>query len=390
MDIYAEVFAPLFIVMAVITTLVVAFRWGKPRWGAYTGLLAVCFGALSCNLWVTLLALLLLALAFCSQFSKLSAPGFAVTAAAALLTVSGLAAWTARDTIARVVAARERFPVVSVQPRLEYEQVAGEQIAAPTTIDLVPENRETLARSMREYLHPGAPNGYWVRNWSLRNLHRTSALRFVTGAGFGIQRMSGLDVTDLPLEPIEPIEPTCPLPDPSLSDARHADLPTGLDSLHWLGAGNFLSETQMGDVLGDQRVVGFEPHAFSSPAPTPASYRLQELLLVSLLKQVGPRVYESDYLPNMAELSSGTVPTRPLDDFETAALERLRGGEDIVVDESRGDEVRMLGSLRAIEQCLNCHSVPKGTLLGAFTYRLAQLPMPTSDPEATHEEGTEN
>jgi hypothetical protein len=30
----------------------------------------------------------------------------------------------------------------------------------------------------------------------------------------------------------------------------------------------------------------------------------------------------------------------------------------------------MLGSLRAAKQCLDCHNVQRGELLGAFSYRL--------------------
>ena len=78
-------------------------------------------------------------------------------------------------------------------------------------------------------------------------------------------------------------------------------------------------------------------------------------------------MYLSENLPNLKELA--TAETRPLDQFETEALEDLQAGEDLIV---RGDngQVRMLGSLRAAVQCLECHQVPRGTLLGAFTYHL--------------------
>jgi hypothetical protein len=47
----------------------------------------------------------------------------------------------------------------------------------------------------------------------------------------------------------------------------------------------------------------------------------------------------------------------------------LSHGEQLVVDEQPG-EVRMLGAVRAAKQCLDCHEVPRGELLGAFSYRL--------------------
>ena len=52
-----------------------------------------------------------------------------------------------------------------------------------------------------------------------------------------------------------------------------------------------------------------------------------------------------------------------LDDFESDALRRLRRGDELVVDE-RPDELRMLGSLRAAKQCIECHTVQRGDLLG--------------------------
>jgi hypothetical protein len=34
------------------------------------------------------------------------------------------------------------------------------------------------------------------------------------------------------------------------------------------------------------------------------------------------------------------------------------------------DRIRMVGSVRAAKDCLDCHSVDRGHLLGAFTYEL--------------------
>lgn len=88
--------------------------------------------------------------------------------------------------------------------------------------------------------------------------------------------------------------------------------------------------------------------------------------LVSLLKHDEPCVYDIDEL-SIDDLDN--VPTRSLDDFEGPALDRVRAGERIVFEEHFGN-IRMLGELRAIEQCQECHSVKKGVLLGAFSYRL--------------------
>jgi hypothetical protein len=82
-------------------------------------------------------------------------------------------------------------------------------------------------------------------------------------------------------------------------------------------------------------------------------------------------VYVSKELPAMEAL--GKVPTRQPSEFETGAIEKLRGGEDLVI-ESRADTVKMVGSIRARQQCLGCHQTERGALLGAFSYDLAREP----------------
>jgi hypothetical protein len=98
---------------------------------------------------------------------------------------------------------------------------------------------------------------------------------------------------------------------------------------------------------------------------------------VSLLKFDEPRVYVLDHLPRMDQLSAENVPTRALDEFETKALAKLWSDEDVVV-ENNGDDYRMLGSLRAAKQCLECHTAERGELLGAFSYSLRKNPDPGS------------
>jgi hypothetical protein len=89
------------------------------------------------------------------------------------------------------------------------------------------------------------------------------------------------------------------------------------------------------------------------------------------LKFEQPRVYVSDYLPQMRQPSEAT--TRPLDQFEQQGLASLQTGDDLftVVDDG---EIRMLGSLRAIKICLGCHAVQRGDVLGAFSYRISRSP----------------
>ncbi len=80
------------------------------------------------------------------------------------------------------------------------------------------------------------------------------------------------------------------------------------------------------------------------------------------------------------------MPTRSLDPFETAALEQLWTQQDVVIDD-QSERIRMLGALRASQVCLECHSVPYGYLLGAFSYELLksagdrESPLSTDSPE---------
>ncbi len=95
--------------------------------------------------------------------------------------------------------------------------------------------------------------------------------------------------------------------------------------------------------------------------------QLEKLELIGWLGRDTPQVYVLDHLPRMDEISSSDVPTRGLDDFETSALDKLNDGEMIVVEE-HGSGLRMLGAIRAIEDCKDCHDVQRGEMLGAFSY----------------------
>ena len=61
-------------------------------------------------------------------------------------------------------------------------------------------------------------------------------------------------------------------------------------------------------------------------------------------------------------------------DARTAAsLKKLVDGQDLETA-STPNRIEMLGSLRATKQCTQCHQVPSGTLLGAFSYELRRDP----------------
>ena len=62
---------------------------------------------------------------------------------------------------------------------------------------------------------------------------------------------------------------------------------------------------------------------------------------------------------------------RPLDAFESSALEAVQKGENLVY--SPVVPTRMFGTLRADGSCIRCHEDKReGDLLGAFTYWLTK------------------
>jgi mono/diheme cytochrome c family protein len=56
-------------------------------------------------------------------------------------------------------------------------------------------------------------------------------------------------------------------------------------------------------------------------------------------------------------------------------LEKLTAGEHLFIRET-SEGIRMLGAVRAVEQCIQCHGGERGDLLGAFSYSLTR----TSNP----------
>jgi hypothetical protein len=211
-------------------------------------------------------------------------------------------------------------------------------------------------------------------------LHNREYIQFVQAIGFGVGRM-------------RPIRPNS-LRRPALRDIRFdgvaADNPptdqgywralfvpeksNAVEHLHTASRRDFLDPDGFGiAIVPPLTVTGFVEHGFHYPPINgmvdAKRWMILRLDLVSLLKFAEPRVYVLDHLPRMDQLSSENAPTRPLDAFESDALAKLRTDEDVIV-KSEGTEYRMLGSLRAAKQCLDCHGVQRGELLGAFSYSL--------------------
>ncbi len=98
------------------------------------------------------------------------------------------------------------------------------------------------------------------------------------------------------------------------------------------------------------------------------TWMLDFIELVSLDRFDKPVAYVEKELPSMDTIASGDLRTRPLDDFEINAIEKLREGAKLLT-ERRGPELRMVGAILATNDCLACHTGNAGDILGAFTYR---------------------
>lgn len=319
------------------------------------------------------LAFLLLALAAMIGLglrSELAASRRVLAGAMAAFLVIGLTGFSRRLPPPGPMA--DKFPLLSLAPRLDYETRA--QVTHPKE----PFASEVAAGMTEQDQRLDSWN---ERTTILRLFHAGAHRRFDETEGFGETRMGDLtpDKLVLPAEPDPlPTEPPDTLRYGPL--AGPADLPDAkrMQGAHIEARDSFLLPTAFGYVKDREHVAGFASHAFrrpleprvESPRGTVA-WNLTRLQLVSLLKHETPRVYESRELPNMEKLAA--VPTRVLTDFEQAALPQLVTERDVVVEDGP-HRIHMLGSLRASKACQQCHEVPMGTLLGAFSYVFSRVP----------------
>lgn len=145
-----------------------------------------------------------------------------------------------------------------------------------------------------------------------------------------------------------------------------------------------------------------------------SQFRIAQVTLLSLLKQVPPVAYELrnslgsmvhsiDPIKPAAKDAFAKLSTRALTPFETKALEEIRLGKGILVKEAplrawSAAQLKalsqekmdfamlpkgwvMAGALRATTSCIKCHDVEDGDLLGVLSYSLVRRPFPpTSGP----------
>lgn len=302
---------------------------------------------------------------------------------------------------------RGEFPIESLEERLAVlhpQELSAGMRRRPVVAPVSLSHAASTALEQREN---DSGENWWGRQGSLEQLHNLKRDEFLKAAGFGSIRMRFVSRGHVELPVSQPVvlpEPPPPRPAPSFGEKTESKADAGnpeasdgdssaaepapasqmaqtLNSVYLNGLEDFTDPNQIGFVPEPQHAAGFLPHSLdelpvqarrangTTEAATPAvnNWRITRLELVSLLKHAEPVVYESRELPRMDRLAD--APTRPLTGFERRSLRELRGERDLVTEEE-GGRVLMLGAIRAGKQCLNCHDVRRGTLLGAFSYEI--------------------
>lgn len=350
-------------------------RWLAIVWAVFPFLLCASpFG--SAALLLNILLLVIAGVVF--AFRRFRPKTVAIVAMTCMLVSFVAAVQAGNESVRHLTDLRREYPIVSLASRLEYERHSKTastaespiKLAAPVDVNLIEFESQFDDRS--------------YRLWQLEQIHDRRYEVFIRSTGFGIARMDRPSSESLRIEPLREIDPTdadeerSGRGDWTWSEIESIGPPDELQKLHTVSRRDFFSLKSLGFVIQPvAQVVGFSEHGFRH-VPTAKledrdSWTIERLELVSLLKHDQPRVYVLDHLPRMDQLSGNEVSTRALDDFENAALPRLQTNEDVITEEIDG-KTRMLGSLRAASQCLECHNVQRGALLGAFTYVLRRGP----------------
>lgn len=262
---------------------------------------------------------------------------------------------------------REEYPLVSLRERLPVRKGAPVASAPPHNAAAL----QSIETSIWDWSND-------VRSYSLKQLHSRQVDSFVSAPGFGFSRMlrPGAWTLNLRRELKPPPQPG-PEPPPAWSPgeagpkSRFEELVRDSSKrIREEGVVDFAFAEGFGYMKDLEHVAGFLPHrARTLPKlDAAAPFSIDRIYLIGLVVHSEPTVYVTDTLPSMENVKS--TPTRPTDAFELAGIEALKAGEESFV-RGNDQQLRMLGAIRAGRQCLDCHAVPRGSLLGAFSYYLS-------------------
>jgi hypothetical protein len=275
----------------------------------------------------------------------------------------------ANNEIASYRDRRERYAQEFLSERIPpVKKTAGSKGPNATAQERLQDLENQIGSSTQEMM---------MRWMALRSLHERRMETFVNNSGFGVRRILSVPTEQLVKAPemAEPLPQPGTLGEMEWSDSVIATKPAGvsegnLTKLHLDGVLNFVNPRGFGYVTAQKQLFGFQPHHFRD-VPKADAWQVHTLELVSLLLHDVPKVYVTMNLPRMDKIRD--IPTRSLDLFETTGLAKLQAGEDLFIRVlPRG--IRMLGAVRSVKQCVECHGGERGDLLGAFSYSLQRMP----------------
>jgi hypothetical protein len=269
---------------------------------------------------------------------------------------------------------REQLPLESMEARLPAPKTLKEAKPDPVRDPTAFQELESAVGSAGYFPYRGNQ-----REHQLRRLHEDAVGAFTSSFGFGSGRMTSEPITDWSLNAVVVDELT--LAQPAYRGAEDVSADPGewlrsgspepeLMKLHVASFLDFVYPEGFGYFKDRQHVAGFRPHQFRKAPAKAGVWKVETIDLVGLALNEVPVVYVSKTLPRMDELRK-TAKVRALDDFECAGLADLQGGETLYVRE-QGNRLRVLGGLRATQQCVECHGCTRGDLLGAFSYVLSR------------------
>jgi hypothetical protein len=320
---------------------------------------------------VGLQALLLIVALITWSVLRLRRRSFLALSFGATFTAYAVVGWFAFKDYRHLV---ERFPYVSMEQRLPL---------SPAPSGSLPDAAAKRLEKVEAAVNAASLEFAWFRErrvGSLSQLHEDAVDAFIAQPGFGVARMPHLSEGELTYGlrtalavPQPDAAPTARWSAADLLDDSSGpkDLRRELDlfGLQAQSIADFVNPEGFGFFKDRQHVAGFQEHQFSKLPEAPAFWRLRTLDLIGLVTHDEPVVYVSEHLPRMDELRQ--APTRPPDGFEARGLESLRRGEDLYVRQA-GQELRVLGAIRSVRQCVSCHGGARGDLLGAFSYAFKQ------------------
>mgnify|MGYP007059386998 CR=1 FL=1 len=358
-----------------VTVLIQIFRGNR---AARLPVLLMCSGALLlfANWLLFLFGILLLGVVIVCDWGKVRTAGSSLASVFASLVVWFALIQAGFENVRKFEKYRERYPFNSMSPRLSYE---SRRMSQSPPILSKPARRQLadLERGVEDLMSSND-----LRKRALRRIHDRAINQFVRAPGFGQSRLNYMSTYMPPLD--DDRDPVL-MPDLEKRHLRKENatlvkigqpIPLSetmtLWSRHRLGYLDFVFPKGYGYARDPDLVAGFLSHRMSASPELATNDDVLEtarIELISLLKHSTPRVYLSDHLPNMNQLRDKHIMTRELDWFEAEALRVLQNGK-MLHAQANGQEVRMLGAIRAAKQCLQCHGVQRGELLGAFSYRL--------------------